>query len=253
MAFSSFYYSRFWSARRVIRLDSISEAGRKRIKEKTGFDVERVILDSYSVRHAYNNEKHNLEPNDLDDMKEIIDTTTDISLSPDKNGMGNPVIIFKKQEPNGVILCEEYRAGKKELELQTAYRIKKNQQPHGAENQPPANVRNATAPNSNIPQNGEKSSGKKGGIDAIRSKYQSSKSIEGDEDEIYVGKEAIQGKWKLVEADAPSASHDELTFRKTEGFPEAENGGTVNDRDYEHDTAAQEARSYKRKFNSHCI
>ena len=81
---------------------------------------------------------------------------------------------------------------------------------------------------------------KKKGIDAIRDKYQSSKSIEGDEDEIYVGKEAIQGRWKLVEADAPSASHDEITFYKTEGFPTAKDGSTVNDRDYEHDTAAQE-------------
>ena len=82
---------------------------------------------------------------------------------------------------------------------------------------------------------------KKKGIESIRNKYQSSKSIEGDEDEIYVGKEAITGKWKLVEADAPSASHDEITFRKTEGFPTGKDGATVNDRDYEHDTAAQEA------------
>ena len=80
----------------------------------------------------------------------------------------------------------------------------------------------------------------KKGIESIREKYQSSLSIEGDEDEIYVGKETIQGKWKLVEADAPSASHDEITFHKTEGFPTAKDGGTVNDRDYEHDTAAQE-------------
>lgn len=81
---------------------------------------------------------------------------------------------------------------------------------------------------------------KKKGIESIREKYQSSLSVEGDEDEIYVGKEAIQGKWKLVEADAPSASHDEITFHKTEGFPTAKDGSTVNDRDYEHDTAAQE-------------
>ena len=81
--------------------------------------------------------------------------------------------------------------------------------------------------------------GKKG-IESIREKYQSSLSVEGDEDEIYVGKEAITGKWKLVEADAPSASHDEITFHKTEGFPTAKDGSTVNDRDYEHDTAAQE-------------
>ena len=107
----------------------------------------------------------------------------------------------------------------------------------------PSSAKNYTAEtspkpsDSTIPQNGGKSSG----IESIRSKYQSSKSIEGDEDEIYIGKETISGKWKLVEADAPSASHDEITFHKTKGFPTATDGGTVNDRDYEHDTAAQEA------------
>lgn len=90
------------------------------------------------------------------------------------------------------------------------------------------------------PKEQPKNENGKKGIEAIREKYQSSKSIEGDEDEIYVGKEAIQGKWKLVEADAPSASHDEVTFHKTEGFPTDINGSTINDRDYEHDTAAQE-------------
>ena len=96
----------------------------------------------------------------------------------------------------------------------------------------------ALTENDNNPQS---DNGKTSGIDAIRSKYQSSKSIDGDEDEIYIGKETISGKWKLVEADAPSASHDEVTFHKTKGFPTAKDGGTVNDRDYEHDTAAQEA------------
>ena len=224
-----------------VSLGNVSDETKKRIQDATGIEVERVILDSDSVRHAYDKPAHNLEPNDLDDMKDVIDTTTDISLSSDKNPQGNPIIIFKKQEANGVILCEEYRAGKKELELQTAYRIKKNRQPHGAgNNQLPANVLDATAPNPNIQQTGEKSSGKKG-IESISTKYHSSKSIDGDEDEIYVGKETISGKWKLVEADAPSASHDEITFRKTEGFPATKTGGTVNDRDYEHDTAAQEA------------
>ena len=83
---------------------------------------------------------------DLDDMKEVIDTTSDISLSPKKNHNGNPVIIFKKIEPNGVILCEEYRAGKKELELQTAYRMKRKRQPLGVQDELPANVQNGVAP-----------------------------------------------------------------------------------------------------------
>ena len=77
------------------------------------------------------------------------------------------------------------------------------------------------------------------GLDKIRKQYNNSKQVAGDEDEIYVGDEAIKGTWKLVEASAPSASHDENTFHKTEGFPQTETGSTVNDRDYEHDTNAQ--------------
>lgn len=88
-----------------------------------------------------------------------------------------------------------------------------------------------------IPQ----SEGKSSGLESIKRKYNSSKSVEGDEDEIYVGGETIGGRWKLVEASAPSASHDEKTFQKTKGFPTAKDGGTINDRDYEHDKAAQEA------------
>lgn len=79
-------------------------------------------------------------------------------------------------------------------------------------------------------------------IESIREKYQSSKSVDGDDDSITLpdGTE-LEGKWKLVEADAPSASHDERTFRKTEGFPTNADGSTINDRDYEHDSAAKEA------------
>lgn len=96
-----------------ISLGQINDKAKSRIKNVTGIEVDRIILESGSVKHAFNEPAHNLEPNDLDDMKEIIESTTDISLSPTKNKQGNPVIIFKKQEPNGVILCEEYRAGKK--------------------------------------------------------------------------------------------------------------------------------------------
>lgn len=94
-----------------------------------------------------------------------------------------------------------------------------------------------TPDNDSIPQKKKKTSG----IEAIKEKYNASQSVEGDEDEIYVGGETISGKWKLVEADAPSASHDEKTFQKTKGFPTDKAGGTINDRDYEHDKAAQEA------------
>jgi len=60
-------------------------------------------------------------------------------------------------------------------------------------------------------------------------------------DEIYIGKDELSGTWKLVEVDAPQASHNEKTFNKTEGFPTNDDGSTINDRDYEKDKAAQES------------
>ncbi len=87
-----------------------------------------------------------------------------------------------------------------------------------------------------IPQSSEKSSK---GLEKIKDNYNRGKHIKGDQDEIYVGDKTLSGTWKLVEAEAPSASHDEKTFRKTEGFPENKDGSTINDRDYENDKAAQ--------------
>jgi hypothetical protein len=87
------------------------------------------------------------------------------------------------------------------------------------------------------PESGEKSSD----FEAIRDKYQSAKAETGDEDEIQAGKEVLSGVWKLVEADTPTASHDETTFRKTPGFPTNADGSSINDRDYEHFQANKEA------------
>jgi hypothetical protein len=75
---------------------------------------------------------------------------------------------------------------------------------------------------------------------AVQEKYHSAESVEGEKDEIAVGKEIVSGKWRLVEADTPTASHDERTFNKTKGFPTTGDGSTINDRDYEKDRAAQE-------------
>ena len=221
---------------RRISLGEVSESAKKRIKDKTGKDVNRIILDSGEIRHAMKKTAHNIELSDLERIGEIVNSTNDITLE-DKKHQNNDVIRFVEEVDNGINLIMEFRAKKGDLSLVTAYREKRADAPMKNPGQTSETLRTS---NSNIPQKEEKSSDKKG-IQAIRDKYQSSKSIEGDEDEIYVGKETITGKWKLVEADAPSASHDEITFRKTEGFPTGKDGATVNDRDYEHDTAAQEA------------
>jgi hypothetical protein len=86
----------------------------------------------------------------------------------------------------------------------------------------------------------EKTDDRKSDFEKIQEKYKNAVFEEGDEDEIQIGKELISGKWKLVEADTPAASHDETNFNKTPGFPTTDDGSTINDRDYGHDREAQE-------------
>lgn len=77
-------------------------------------------------------------------------------------------------------------------------------------------------------------------LDTIRENYKKAKSVTGNRKTIHVGDEKIKCHYKLVEADTPTASHDETTFRKTEGFPTV-NGGSVNDNDYENSPEAKES------------
>jgi hypothetical protein len=77
-------------------------------------------------------------------------------------------------------------------------------------------------------------------LPAVRDAYQNARRITGDSDDIQIGDRQFNGVWRLVEADAVTASHDEYTFNPVPLF-EQERGSTVNDRDYFHDAAAQEA------------
>ena len=78
------------------------------------------------------------------------------------------------------------------------------------------------------------------GIEKIKKAYNKGDKVSGDTDSIYVGNEELEGQWKLVEANSPTASHDETNFNRTEGFPTNKDGSTINDRDYEKDKSAQE-------------
>lgn len=105
-------------------LGKIAPAAKTRIKKKTGLDPENVIFETSSLLHTQK-PHHNLAPGDLERMKEIVDTTSDIKLSPKRDRKGRQVIIFREHEPNGVNLLMEFRVGKLSLELETAYRQKK--------------------------------------------------------------------------------------------------------------------------------
>lgn len=99
-----------------------------------------------------------------------------------------------------------------------------------------------------VPQSGKKSSA----IQQIRKKYESTQSVTGNKKTVTLPNGAkIKCHYKLVEADAPTASHDENTYSPTKGFPTSKDGKTVNDRDYQNDKDAQESvRKIAANFNS---
>ena len=91
---------------------------------------------------------------------------------------------------------------------------------------------------------------------SIREKWAAAPKIEGAQDEIVLPNgEKVEGRYYLVESGAASASHDSNNgFAKTEGFPVDENGGSVNDRDYERDKDAQQVtRDIAASYDSRAV
>lgn len=89
-------------------------------------------------------------------------------------------------------------------------------------------------------------------IKDIRDKYEASKSVTGNKKTVTLPNGTkIKCHYKIVEAEAPTASHDERTFAPSKGFPTTKDGKSVNDRDYQNDADAQESvRKIASNFNS---
>ena len=90
------------------------------------------------------------------------------------------------------------------------------------------------------------------GIDKIRKHYESFKSVMGNKNTVTLPNgNKIKCHYKLVEADAPTASHNEINYAPTKNFPKNANGQNINDRDYQKDADAQESvRRIAGNFNS---
>lgn len=69
------------------------------------------------------------------------------------------------------------------------------------------------------------------------------------------GETKIKGRYEIVPAESLTPSHDvNNDYKKSEGFPTDAEGRTVNDRDYEHDKAAQQnTDQIARKYNGMAI
>lgn len=89
-------------------------------------------------------------------------------------------------------------------------------------------------------------------LDDIRDRYEASKSVTGNKKTVTLPDGTkIKCHYKIVEAEAPTASHDERTFAPSKGFPTTKDGKSVNDRDYQNDADAQESvRKIASNFNS---
>jgi len=89
-------------------------------------------------------------------------------------------------------------------------------------------------------------------IKDIRDKYEASKSVTGNKKTVTLPDGTkIKCHYKIIEADAPTASHDERNFAPSAGFPTTKDGKSVNDRDYQNDADAQESvRKIASNFNS---
>ena len=90
------------------------------------------------------------------------------------------------------------------------------------------------------------------GVSDIRKEYQAAKSTTGNKKTITLPNgEKLKCHYKLVEAETPTASHNEETYAPTEGFPTTDDGKSINDRDYQNDKDAQESvRKIANNFNS---
>ena len=91
---------------------------------------------------------------------------------------------------------------------------------------------------------------------AIRDKWNAAPKVEGAQNEIVLANgEKVAGRYYLVESGSATPSHNSANgFAKSEGFPVDENGGSVNDRDYERDKDAQQiTRDIANKYDSRAM
>ena len=105
-------------------VSKVKEDAKIRIKQITGKEINRVIIDNASVVHSLEKEEHHISKDDFKKIGRIVNTTSDITLQTRKH-QNNQVLVFKEQRNNGLELVMEVRAGRHNLALVTMYRPKK--------------------------------------------------------------------------------------------------------------------------------
>lgn len=108
-----------------ITMARIKEETKNHIKDLTGNDLKRIVVDTCSVKHSLKKDEHFIDTEDFKKIPSIVNKTKSVSLEA-KNHFDNKVIKFTEEKENGLIIIMEVRAKKGELALITMYRQKKS-------------------------------------------------------------------------------------------------------------------------------
>jgi hypothetical protein len=129
--------------KRVIIGDIFKDA-QARIEQKCHIIVEKINIDNQNIIHAMGKAAHNLESDDLLYAVDVINTSSDITVSPYKH-LSNTILAFKKTIGGGeiTVLGEIHTKGKYILVFD-AWRQKKARRSSTA-NMPRANVQNGSS------------------------------------------------------------------------------------------------------------
>jgi hypothetical protein len=113
-----------WLPAKQIIIGSIEPEAQKRIEDKSNQKISKIEIDSNCVIHAIEKTTHNLEHKDLLQAVDVINTATDIELSPRKH-QDCKVLIFKKEIGNEITFLTEVHVGKDHLLVFDAWRQKR--------------------------------------------------------------------------------------------------------------------------------
>ena len=123
-----------------IRIGNISDEAKKRIESICGEKISGIDIDNSGIIHAIKKAEHNLQPDDLLNAVEVINTAIDISISSKKH-KSNDVLVFKKDIDGDITFLAEVHEKNDYLLVFNAWRQKKARRDATAK-RPSANVQN---------------------------------------------------------------------------------------------------------------
>lgn len=107
-----------------IAISKIDTSVRNDVKNLTGKDVKRIVLDTSSVNHSLKKSEHHITSDDIRKIPRIINKNSTVTLET-KLHQNNYVLHYEEKKNNGLHILMEVRGGKGDLALVTMYRPKK--------------------------------------------------------------------------------------------------------------------------------